>query len=49
LWNELKAGYRNDFKRMVYGDFPPEEDVLETLKTIRERLQTVVWTIQIET
>ncbi|MCH7415868.1 nucleotidyl transferase AbiEii/AbiGii toxin family protein [Belliella sp. R4-6] len=46
VWNELKATYSESFKNLVYGELPKEEDVLEILKMIRERLKTITWTIK---
>lgn len=48
VWNELKTIYNDDFKNLVYGEFPKEETVLETLKMIQERLKAISWTIIIE-
>jgi len=48
VWNELKTIYNDDFKNLVYGEFPKEEAVLETLKMIQERLKAISWTIIIE-
>jgi hypothetical protein len=48
VWNELKTIYNGDFKNLVYGEFPKEEAVLETLKMIQERLKEISWTIKIE-
>ena len=48
VWNELKTIYNGDFKNLVYGEFPKEEAVLETLKMIQERLKAISWTIIIE-
>lgn len=47
VWSELKTIYNGDFKNLVYGEFPKEADVLETLKRIQERLKTISWTIKI--
>lgn len=47
VWSELKTIYSGDFKNLVYGEFPKESDVLETLKRIQERLKTISWTIEI--
>jgi hypothetical protein len=49
VWNELKTIYSGDFKNLVYGDFPQEAAILETLKMIQERLKTISWSIKIET
>jgi hypothetical protein len=48
IWNELKTAYNGDFKNLVYGDFPLDIAVLQTLKMIQERLKTISWTIKIE-
>jgi hypothetical protein len=47
VWSELKTIYNGDFKNLVYGEFPKEANVLETLKMIQERLKTISWTIKI--
>lgn len=47
VWSELRTIYRGDFKSLVYGELPKEEAVLETLKMIHDRLNTISWTIKI--
>ena len=47
VWSELKPIYDGDFKNLVYGALPNNEGVLETLKMIQERLNTISWTIKI--
>lgn len=47
VWNDLKSTYENDFVHLVYGDFPPEKELLGTLEMIKKRLSTIVWTIEI--
>jgi hypothetical protein len=49
VWSELKPIYNGEFKNLVYGEFPEEMTILETLKMIRERMKTIFWTIKIET
>jgi hypothetical protein len=44
-WSEIKSTYINDFKSLVYGDLPKEEDIFSTLKMIQERLKSVKWSI----
>lgn len=46
-WGELKVTYVSDFKNLVYGDLPNENDVRETLKKIEERLRTVIWDVKV--
>jgi len=38
VWNELKTIYNGDFKNLVYGKLPNEEDILATLKMILESI-----------
>lgn len=45
IWYEVKTTYTTDFKNLVYGDLPHENDVRETLKRIRERLSTISWDV----
>lgn len=39
VWNNLKSTYNIDFRRLVYGDFPPENEILDTIKRVAKRLQ----------
>lgn len=48
VWNELKTIYIGDFKNLVYGAFPKEKAILETLKMIRARMVSVQWKIVFE-
>lgn len=48
VWNELKTIYNGNFKKLVYGELPKEDAILETLIMIQERLKTIAWTIKIE-
>jgi len=48
VWNELRMAYNADFKKLVYGVLPNDEAVLSTLKKIKERLTSIIWTIKIE-
>jgi hypothetical protein len=47
VWIDLKTIYNGDFKNLVYGELPKEDEVLETLKMIQERLIKVQWTIKL--
>lgn len=47
VWNELKGTYNNEFKDLVYGQLPKDEDVLKTLLEVKQRLQSVKWNIKI--
>lgn len=43
IWKELDPVYNGDFKKLVFGELPKADDVLQTLKTIKERLVMVDW------
>ena len=49
VWKDLKPAYNGDFKNLVYGNFPNDEAVLDTLKKIKERLESITWTINPKT
>lgn len=44
-WTQLKDTYQNDFKFLVYGELPNEDDVLTTVIEISERLTKIKWGI----
>ena len=48
VWAELKTVYNGDFKNLLYGELPKEKAVFETLNMIRQRMQSISWTIKIE-
>ena len=48
VWNNLKITYVNDFKNLVYGDFPDEKELLNTLLIIEKRLSLIEWKIPIK-
>ncbi len=47
-WNQMKGSYTNNFKHLVYGTFPNEFLILETLKAIKERLALITWKINLD-
>lgn len=48
IWDELKATYNGDFKTMVYGTLPNDDDVLATLKRLKERMKSINWDIRVD-
>ena len=44
-WNQLKSTYQKDFKFLVYGELPKEEDVLKTIIEVSKRLAQLKWEI----
>lgn len=47
MWNDLRPTYNGAFKNLVYGVLPNDTDVLFTLKTVKERLATIDWTVRV--
>ncbi len=48
VWDDLKSTYKTDFINLVYGSFPDENELLNTLETINKRLLSIKWKIQID-
>ncbi|PRD48503.1 hypothetical protein [Sphingobacterium haloxyli] len=46
VWKDLIPTYLSDFRPLVYGEFPKEEDILKTLKMVQKRLKSVPWSIK---
>lgn len=48
VWQEMKDVYNGDFKFLVFSKpFPREDEILASLKKIKERLSSVNWNIEI--
>lgn len=48
VWEELKPVYSGEFKDLVFGNQPSENEIFESLESIKRRLESVEWTITIE-
>lgn len=48
VWEDLRSTYNGDLRGMVYGEFPKESEVLETMLKIKKRLKDVSWEIRID-
>jgi len=48
-WNQLKKTYNGSFKTLVFGKFPDENDILNTIKFVANRLQKINWQIDMVT
>jgi len=44
-WDRLKNTYNGSFKTLIFGDFPKEKDILETLQNVANRLDKVNWVL----
>lgn len=47
VWRELKPTYKGNFRRLVYGGFPEDEKILQTMKMIKARLAEIDWNIEL--
>ena len=47
VWEQLKNTYQNDFKNLVYGELPDEKDILDNLKKVSSRLESITWEIKV--
>lgn len=48
VWSNLKIVYDTDFKNLVYGSFPDEKELLDTLILIQKRIMSIDWGIKLE-
>lgn len=47
-WNQIKGTYETSFKELVFGEFPKEKEIMNTLIIVANRLKTVEWNIETE-
>jgi len=47
-WNQIKDTYETSFKELVFGEFPSENEIMNTMKRVAERLKTIEWNIETE-
>ena len=45
-WNKIKDVYTGSFSELVFGELPPETDVLQTLVTVADKLNPIKWNIK---
>jgi len=45
-WNKIKDAYTGSFSELVFGELPPEKDILKTLTAIADRLKPIEWNIK---
>ena len=48
VWQKLKGTYNGQFKSLVFGEFPEDIKVLETLKLVSERLKSITWRVDFD-
>ncbi|MEX0997811.1 MAG: nucleotidyl transferase AbiEii/AbiGii toxin family protein [Flavobacteriaceae bacterium] len=47
VWKKLKPIYNDDFKNLVYGHFPDENEILKTLQVIQKRIEKMPWNLKV--
>ncbi|AZQ63310.1 nucleotidyl transferase AbiEii/AbiGii toxin family protein [Flammeovirga pectinis] len=47
VWKEIKSVYTKEFRDLVYGYLPNEEEILQTLHIISGKLNSISWTIKL--
>lgn len=45
-WNLIRNTYNTSFKELVFGEFPSENEILEPLLAIGQRLKMINWTLE---
>jgi len=45
-WNKIEDVYTGSFSELVFGELPPEKDILKTLTTVADRLKPIEWNIK---
>lgn len=48
IWEEIKSTYNTEFKDLVYGEFPSEDEILKTLIRVGKRISDIDWDIKLE-
>ena len=46
VWSKLRTTYFSTFSKLVYGDLPDDNEILETLNTLKERMENINWKIK---
>jgi len=47
VWDKLKTTYFSTFSKLVYGDLPTENEILETLNKLSERMKNIDWKVKL--
>jgi len=47
-WNQIKDTYNTSFKELVFGEFPAEDEIMNTLVAVANKLKTIKWNIETE-
>jgi len=48
VWGEMRSTYYSSFRSLVYGNFPPDTEILKSLMKIKKRLSLIKWNINFE-
>jgi hypothetical protein len=47
IWLQLENTYTQEFKKLVYGKLPQSNEVFNSLKRVRNRMEQITWEITI--
>jgi hypothetical protein len=47
VWGELESTYAKDFRGLVYGEFPSPDEILISLKFLRNRISQLTWIVRV--
>ena len=48
VWNQIKSAYETSFKELIFGEFPNEKEIMNTLIAVANRLKKIEWNIETE-
>ena len=48
VWKELEPVFSGEFQHLVFGNLPSEKEIFDSLKSIKKRLESINWIINIE-
>lgn len=43
VWSKLSKVYNASFAALIYGDLPSEDEIIKTIKSIKQRLENLDW------
>lgn len=46
-WSKIKGAYQTNFKELVFGEFPKEKEIMNTLLVVANRLKIIEWEINL--
>ncbi|MEX1001763.1 MAG: nucleotidyl transferase AbiEii/AbiGii toxin family protein [Crocinitomicaceae bacterium] len=47
VWKSLVSTYENDFSKLVFGELPDSNEVLDSMKMVKKKLDNIKWKIKL--